>query len=99
VVASSSPSQATYTVPQSTYVLTLTVTSGECWVQATSQASGAALFTGLLTAGQSQVLHASGVTLLDIGAPHELAVAANGASVAYPAGFLTPFNMTFQPQG
>ncbi len=95
--ASATPAAATYSVPGPTYTVTLTVTTGECWVQATSQASGSALFTGLVTPGSAQVLHASGVTLLDIGAPHSLEVSVNGVPATYPAGFLTPFNMTLQP--
>ncbi len=97
VAASATPAAATYSVPGPTYTVTLTVSAGECWVQVTSQASGSALFTGLITPGSAQVLQASGVTQLDIGAPHSLQVSANGVPATYPAGFLTPFNMTLQP--
>jgi RodZ C-terminal domain len=97
VTVSATPAAGTYTVPGPTYTVTLTVTSGECWVQATSTDTGSALFTGLIAPGAPQVLHASGVTLLDIGAPHSLQVSVNGVPATYPAGFLTPFNMTLQP--
>ncbi len=97
VTVSGTPSAGTYSVPGPTYTVTLTVTSGECWVQATSQDTGSALFTGLIAPGTPQVLQASGVTVLDIGAPHSLQVSVNGVPATYPAGFLTPFNMTLQP--
>lgn len=96
--SSGSTAQATYVVPTSSYGITLAASGGASWVQVTDTASRSILFTGVVSSGSTQTVQASGATSLDIGAPHELSVAAAQLPVGYPAGFQTPFTMTFQPR-
>lgn len=97
VPGTATASQASYSVPSGTYHVTLSVPTGACWVQVTSSATGAVLFTGTLQAGQSQVVPASGATSIDLGAPHSMAMSVNGAGVTFPTGYATPFTVNFQP--
>ncbi len=88
---------ATYNVGGTTYTVDLVAAGGPCWVQVTSQDSGAVVFTGTLAQGQQQAIPASGTTVLNIGNPHALDVAVNHVAVDYPPSFATPFMMAFRP--
>jgi cytoskeletal protein RodZ len=85
---------ATYQVAVASYSLAFSVTSGECWVHATD-ASGAVLFTGILQAGQSQTVPATGPVTVVAGAPSVFAATVNGAPVALPPGPVAPFTLNF----
>jgi len=89
------PQSATYDVADTTFAVTLTATSGPCWVDATSSATGTTLFSGTLAAGAQQSFSATGPVTLIVGAPTVLHATVDGDAVVLPAGFQTPFTMTF----
>jgi hypothetical protein len=86
---------ATYDVAATTFTVTLTATSGACWVDATSSATGTTLFSGTLAAGAQHSFSATGPVTLIVGAPTVLHAAVDGDAVVLPAGFQTPFTMSF----
>jgi hypothetical protein len=86
---------ATYDVTGSNFTLDFAATSGACWVDVTSSATGATLFTKTLQPGQQAALAVSGPATVVVGAPTVLGVLVNGSAVALPSGFQTPFTMKF----
>lgn len=93
------PQSATYTVADSTFTVDLTATSGACWVDATSSATGTTLFSGTLAAGSGQSFSATGPVTVIIGAPNVLNATVDGGAVVLPPGFQTPFTMSFVAAG
>jgi hypothetical protein len=89
---------ATYQVALASYSLALSATNGECWIQAT-EGSGSVLFTGILYAGQSHTVPATGPVTVIAGAPNSFSAAVNGAPVTLPAGFQAPFTLKFVGPG
>jgi hypothetical protein len=86
---------ATYDVADTTFTVTLTATSGACWVDATSSATGTTLFSGTLAAGAQHSFSATGPVTLIVGAPTVLHATVDGDAVVLPPGFQTPFTMSF----
>jgi hypothetical protein len=86
---------ATYDVADATFTVTLTATSGACWVDATSSATGTTLFSGTLAAGVQHSFSATGPVTLIVGAPTVLHATVDGDAVVLPPGFQTPFTMSF----
>ncbi len=86
---------ATYDVADTTFTVTLTATSGACWVDATSSATGSTLFSGTLAAGVQHSFSATGPVTLIVGAPTVLHATVDGDAVVLPPGFQTPFTMSF----
>ena len=86
---------ATYDVAASTFTVTLTATSGACWVDATSSTTGTTLFSGTLAAGVQHSFSATGPVTLIVGAPTVLHATVDGDAVVLPPGFQTPFTMSF----
>jgi hypothetical protein len=89
---------ATYQVADAAYSLALDATNGECWVQVTD-ASGAVLFTGVLYAGQSHTVPATGSVTVIAGAPDAFSATVNGVPVSLPSGFQAPFTLKFLSPG
>ncbi len=89
---------ATYQVALTDYSLALSATSGECWVQATDTA-GSVLFTGVLLAGQSRTLSATGPVTVIAGAPNAFTATVDGSPVSLPAGSQAPFTLQFLSPG
>jgi cytoskeletal protein RodZ len=89
---------ATYQVADANYSLALAATNGECWVQATNN-SGAVLFSGVLYAGQSHTVPATGAVTVIAGAPNAFSATVNGAHVSLPLGFEAPFTLKFVSPG
>ena len=89
------PQSATYDVAASTFTVTLAATSGACWVDATSSATGATLYSGTLAAGAQNSFSATGPVTMIVGAPTVLNATVDGAPVVLPPGFQTPFTMSF----
>ncbi|MGH9019326.1 MAG: DUF4115 domain-containing protein, partial [Acidimicrobiales bacterium] len=89
-------STAAYGAPVTGYTVALRA-SGLCWVEATDSSTGQVLWTGTLQTGQSQSIPATGTVLLRLGAADDVTVTLNGETVALPAGFQSPFDMTFAP--
>jgi hypothetical protein len=85
---------ATYQVAVASYTLALSANGGECWVRATD-ASGTLLFTGIISAGQSQTVPAAGSVTVVAGAPSVFAATVNGAPVTLPPGPVAPFTLKF----
>ena len=90
---------ATYQVSSSTYSLVLAATNGECWVEATSTATGSVLFTTTLFSGQSHTIPATGPVTVIAGAPGAFAATVNGAAVTLPPGNQAPFTLHFVTAG
>ena len=97
--SSASANGATYTVGVATYALALSATSGPCWVQVTDTPTGAVLFSTTLYGGQSHTVNATGPVTVVAGAPSAFSATVNGAPVTLPAGYQTPFTLTFQTPG
>ena len=97
--APTSPNAATYAVGVSSYSLALSATSGDCWVSATDTSTGAVLYTGVLSAGQSHTVSATGPVTVVAGAPADFAATVNGAAASLPFGFQAPFTMKFETPG
>lgn len=89
---------ATYQVAAANYSLALSATSGECWVQATDSA-GSVLFSGVLLAGQSHALSATGPLTVIAGAPNAFTATVNGSPVSLPAIAQAPFTLKFLTPG
>jgi hypothetical protein len=94
-----SANAASYHVGVASYSLALSATSSDCWVSATNTTTGAVLFTGVLTAGQSQSVAASGPVTVVAGAPAAFAATVNGVAVQLPIGSPAPFTLTFETPG
>jgi hypothetical protein len=88
---------ATYDVADSTFTVTLTATTGACWVDATSSGSGATLYSGTLAAGGQHSFSASGPVTIIVGAPTVLETTVDGGAVDLPPGFQTPFTISLVP--
>ena len=85
---------ATYAAPAASYTVGLAA-SGQCWVMAQAVASGQVLWTGTLNTGDSRSLSASGTVRLELGAASDVVVTLDGKPVQLPAGFQSPFAVTF----
>jgi hypothetical protein len=94
--ASPTAHSATYQVGDASFTLSLAATTGECWVDATSTATGAVLFTGTLFAGQSHAISATGPVTVIAGAPVAFTATVDGSPVTLPPGFQAPFTLSFQ---
>jgi hypothetical protein len=95
VAVTSTSTRAVYPVTTAAYTLDLAA-SGPCWVDATTSATGATLWTGTLQAGGTQVIHASGSVTVEMGSP-TLSIALNNVPVEFPTPIHTPFTAAFQP--
>ncbi len=95
VALSSTPLTAVYPVGPSSYKVKVSA-SGPCWVLATATATGSTLWTGTLQAGGSQVIEATGVITVELGAP-SATLALDSVPVVLPTPVHTPFVATFQP--
>jgi hypothetical protein len=84
-----------YDVADSTFVLSLSATTGQCWVQVSDTASGATLYTGTLEAGSPHTVSATGPLTVVVGAPSVLAASVDGSPVTVPPGTQTPLTMRF----
>jgi hypothetical protein len=91
---SSTANTAAYGAPSTPYTVALQAT-GLCWVEATETSTGAVVWTGTLTPGQSRSIPTTGSLLLRIGAANDIAVTLNGEPVVFPTGFQSPFDMSF----
>ncbi|HEX4175730.1 MAG TPA: DUF4115 domain-containing protein [Acidimicrobiales bacterium] len=97
--APTSANAANYEVGVASYSLALSATSGDCWVSATNTSTGDVLFTGVLTAGQSHTVAASGPVTIVAGAPAAFAATVNGVAVQLPFGFQSPFTLKLETPG
>ena len=82
--------------PQFTVVLDA---NGTCWVMASDLTSGRVLFTGTMSAGQSQTLDATGPLRVDLGAASDMSMTLQGRPVVLPPSFQSPFTATFTSAG
>jgi hypothetical protein len=92
---SATSSTAAYGAPSTSYTVALRAT-GLCWVEATQMSTGNVVWTGTLSAGQTQAIPASGSVVVRLGAANDVEVTLNGEQVILPAGFRSPFDMNFQ---
>jgi hypothetical protein len=93
-VAGGSATAASYQIPGSSYTVTVTGATGDCWTVATS-ASGSQVFAGSIAQGASQdIMGASGLSVT-LGAPGNVTVKVNGVPVTFPTSFAAPLVLTF----
>lgn len=97
--APTSPNAANYQLGVASYSLVLSATSGDCWVSATNTSTGAVLFTGVLNAGESHTVAATGPVSVVAGAPAAFAATVNGVAAQLPFGFQAPFTFKFVTPG
>ncbi len=96
LAVSSTATTATYVPPANGYQITFTTAAGECWVNVAST-SGATLLSQTLPIGVSKVVAATGQTTVIIGAPRAVTISVDHEPVVLPAGYQTPFTITFRP--
>lgn len=89
--------EASYSAPASGYSVVVRAALGECWIMATNLTTGAVVFQGLLTNGQSRTIPGSGGLQVELGAASAASVTLNGVQIALPQGFHSPFYVTFKP--
>ncbi|HEY4929548.1 MAG TPA: RodZ domain-containing protein [Acidimicrobiales bacterium] len=92
---SSDGTSATFTVPHTTYQITITGT-GSCWVEVDSATTGKAVWVGELSAGTVQNVQAAGSTTVQFGTP-TLTLQVDTIPVVLPTTLRTPFVATFMP--
>jgi RodZ C-terminal domain len=92
---SSTGTTATYPVGKNDFTVLISA-SGPCWIDVTTAATGATLFTGTLQAGASQSVPATGATTVELGATGST-MTVDGTPVVLPTPLHTPFVATFQP--
>ncbi|HEX4218064.1 MAG TPA: RodZ domain-containing protein [Acidimicrobiales bacterium] len=92
----STATSATYPAPGTSYQVTVKAPTQPCWIQVTSAATGATLWAGTIQTGDSQIIQASGTTMLDVGALGSV-VTLNGIPVVFPTPLNVPFEATFTP--
>jgi hypothetical protein len=98
-VAGASPSAATYVPPTTSYNLTVSATSGNCWVQVQTTANGSNLYAQTVDPGQQASVAVSGTATLQLGSPSSVSIALDNEPVVLPDGFQSPLVLTFQPAG
>jgi hypothetical protein len=95
VAVSATAQTATYAVSSAVFSVTVHA-SQTCWVQATSEPAGTVLWQGLLQPGGSQVINATGMTVVELGAAGA-SMTVGSVPVLIPRASVTPFTATFQP--
>ena len=96
--AASTASTATYAWASSPFTVVLTAT-GQCWVMAVDATSGKVVWTGTMTAGQSQPLPSSSTLKVTMGAASDVTLTVQGRPIALPSGYQSPFVATFTAGG
>ncbi len=86
---------ATYSAPSAPYTVAVDA-SASCWVMATDPSTGKVVWTGTIAAGGSHSLAVSGPLVVELGAPSVARVTVDGRPVQLPAGFRSPFRLTFR---
>jgi hypothetical protein len=95
---SRSGSVVTYSVPSSSYTLTLSASSaGACWVGVQQSSSGPYLWMDTLSPGATTTYKATGPIFVRIGNPKVLSVAVNGQSVGLPSGRTLVYDVALTP--
>jgi hypothetical protein len=94
---SSTATTASYTMTADDYTVTVAATTGNCWVQVRSMATGATPLAMTLTPGEHQTVKLNGITTLLLGAPSAATVTIASEPVLLPSGYGVPFTMTFNP--
>ncbi len=87
---------ATYAAPSSAYTVAVD-TSASCWVLATVPSTGRVVWTGTLAPGTSHSFSVSGSVVVRLGAPTDARVTVDGRTAQLPAGYRSPFSLTFAP--
>ena len=85
---------ATFPLPSPSYQLTVSTSTGPCWIQAQSTDSGTTLWEGTIPAGSSQNITGNGGMTIDIGASGT-SITVNSVPVALPSPLNVPFQATF----
>ncbi len=91
--ASATTSSAVYDMT-GPFTMTL-ATVGPCWVQATD-VTGHVLWSGTMEAGQSQTFSLGPGSSLRLGAAGNARLSVAGRSLQLPAGFVSPFDLSFR---
>lgn len=92
---SSDAVQASYVTPSAPFDLTLS-TSGPCWIDLVNRASGAVLYTGTMTAGQSKSFSGLDQIYLRAGRMKNLQISIDGIPVDSPNNGPGAYDLIFQ---
>lgn len=96
-LVSSNATDATYRVAMPSYTVALTSDPGPCWVEVRSGgATGPMVWAGLLGAGQTKTVPASGPLWVRVGFEANISISVNGASVQKTTPTPNPYNFTFE---
>ena len=93
----STATTATYALPAASYTITFTTAGGECWINVATPGGGTTVYSETLAAGASHAVTATGQTTVTLGAPSVVSITVDHEPVVLPAGYQTPFTLTFQP--
>jgi len=96
VAINSSSTAATYQVSDAPFTVTVSTTSGPCWLEATDASNGQLLWEGTLAPGQSQTVSSPAGLLLRLGNSPVTTVTEGGQVVNLPAGAAVVFDLDFQ---
>ena len=86
---------ATYVAPSSTYTVAIDATA-PCWVMATDPATGTRRVGGHRGGRRIPLLVRDRQLGVQLGAPSDASVTMDGQPVTLPAGYRSPFNLTFR---
>lgn len=95
LTSSSTGTAATYSVGSATFTVLISA-SGPCWVDVTTVATGATVWTGTMQAGGTRSVRATGATTVELGATGA-SITVDGTPVVLPTTMHAPFIATFQP--
>lgn len=94
---SSTATTATYSIPTSTYSVTVKATGGSIWTIVTKSGSGEQVFAGSIDPGSPQTFKVSGGVDVNLGAPGYASVSIDRIPVTFPTGYQSPLILTFTP--
>jgi cytoskeleton protein RodZ len=94
LVVATDASKTTFRVSSAIYTLVVQATTGACWIDA-RDLSGASLFSGTLSPGQSQSIRA-GAIKLQLGAPAAVTLSIEGTPVPVSLASGSPLTLQFQ---
>jgi hypothetical protein len=93
--SSTSGTDVTYTLPFSSYTVTVTATSGSCYLQITNS-SGSTPYAAVLNQGSTEQIVLSGTSKATLGRPSDVTVEVDRTPVTFPTPLPVALNITFQ---
>ena len=91
---SSASTDATYTLPFSSYTVIFKATTGQCYIQVTNSA-GQTPYAAVLNPGQTKQIVLTGTSKVQLGAPSSVMIQIDKTPVTFPNPIPAPLNITF----